>query len=86
MKCPSAKCGRKIQVSDSRERNNGIAVRRRRKCNYCQIIYTTFETIQPDQDYPVPNELNQKIIDCNNSFNEIRKHLNLLAESMGIKF
>ncbi|MES2141996.1 MAG: hypothetical protein V4471_03820 [Pseudomonadota bacterium] len=89
MKCPSVDCGRKIQVSDSRERNGGHAVRRRRKCNYCGITYTTYEIIQADpinkNNHMTLSEGDNKNIDCNYSFNEIRKHLNLLAESLGIK-
>ena len=89
MKCPSVECGRKIQVSDSREKNGGLTVRRRRKCNHCQTIYTTHEIIQADpinkNNHMTLSEGNNKNIDCNHSFNEIRKHLSLLAESLGIK-
>ena len=83
MKCPNAECGRKIQVSDSREKADG-KVKRRRRCNSCVTTYTTSEAIQ-FEDVNMPHssiQLTSKTIDYNTSFNEIRKHLELLEKSI----
>jgi len=50
MKCPNSTCGRKIQVSDSREKDGGAKVKRRRRCNACHESWTTCEVIQIDQN------------------------------------
>ncbi len=82
MKCPNAECGRKIQVSDSREKGDG-KVKRRRRCLHCVKTYTTYEIIQFEDNMPYSNiQLPNKNIDYNTSFNEIRKYLDLLEKSI----
>ncbi|MDQ8038936.1 MAG: hypothetical protein REH83_00850 [Rickettsiella sp.] len=81
MKCPNAKCGRKIQVSDSREKDDGYKVKRRRRCHYCQETWTTYEVIQPDQiNHTLINT--SHINNLKESYNEIRRHLDILERSM----
>lgn len=83
MKCPNAECGRKIQVSDSREKGDG-KVKRRRRCHFCVKTYTTYESIQFEDVnmHHLSIQLANKAIDYNTSFNEIRKHLDLLEKSI----
>lgn len=46
MYCP--KCGKDTNVVDSRESEEGSAVRRRRECSQCRHRFTTYERV----DYP----------------------------------
>lgn len=45
MKCPKCKA-KSTRVLDSRETEEGKAVRRRRECTQCSYRYTTFERIE----------------------------------------
>jgi len=45
MKCPQCK-GNHTRVLDSRETNDGTAIRRRRECQDCHNRYTTFERVE----------------------------------------
>lgn len=86
MICPNLSCRRKIQVSDSREKENGNIVKRRRRCNHCEQSWTTCETIQAESNHLLgikpsstksnsePSEIYEKIIEL----------LALLGNSMGL--
>lgn len=84
MKCPNAKCGRKIQVSDSREKNNGYVVKRRRRCNHCNQTWTTCEVIQGEQNMITSLLPSQRNLTPNEVYNEIIRLLGLLSKSMGL--
>jgi len=45
MNCPKCK-NRNTHVLDSRETNEGIAIRRRRECEACRYRFTTFEKVE----------------------------------------
>ncbi|MFC1656244.1 transcriptional regulator NrdR [Patescibacteria group bacterium] len=45
MKCPNCN-GKHTRVLDSRETNEGNAIRRRRACQKCMYRYTTFERVE----------------------------------------
>lgn len=47
MKCPRCS-GNDDRVSDTREVNGGLAIRRRRVCNRCGFRFSTYEEINPD--------------------------------------
>jgi transcriptional regulator NrdR family protein len=84
MKCPINECGRKIQVSDSREREGGRIVKRRRRCNHCQKTWTTCETIQPDQTCISNIHINKQNVTPFEIYNEILQLLGALAKSIGL--
>lgn len=85
MICPNPTCRRKIQVSDSREKENGSIVKRRRRCNNCCQSWTTCETIQPDSNnisyiQPPSTKRNSQPAEI---YAEILKLLASLGKSMG---
>ncbi len=86
MKCPNSDCGRKIQVSDSREKEGGCVVKRRRRCNHCNQAWTTCEVIQTDSALAnfqsIPTKTNLRTAEI---YSEILKLLISLRKSMGLK-
>lgn len=45
MRCPRCSCN-KSSVIDSRQADDGQAIRRRRECDQCQTRFTTFERVE----------------------------------------
>jgi transcriptional regulator NrdR family protein len=86
MKCPNTECGRKIQVSDSREKEGGCVVKRRRRCNHCNQAWTTCEIIQTDS---TPTNFQPPLVKTNlpiaEIFTEVLRLLISLGKSMGLK-
>ena len=86
MKCPNSECRRKIQVSDSREKENGCVVKRRRRCNHCNQAWTTCEVIQAEPtlaNFEVSRaKLNLQPVEI---YTEIHRLLITLGKSMGLK-
>lgn len=82
MKCPS--CYRKLQVSDSREKENGIIVKRRRRCNYCKQIWITLEKIQTSSNNSSLIHLHKINSTPNEIYNEILRLFTSLGQSMNL--
>lgn len=49
MECP--KCGQLTGVADSRPLENNTKIRRRRKCDQCRFVFTTYETSEEYQTH-----------------------------------
>lgn len=48
MTCP--KCGNRIAVTNTEERENGVVLRRRQCCNRkCKLVIKTREAVAPEQ-------------------------------------
>ncbi|WP_126322731.1 NrdR family transcriptional regulator [Candidatus Rickettsiella viridis] len=82
MKCPI--CYRKIQVSDSREKENGRVVKRRRRCYHCSQAWTTCEEIQKDSNTHSIDHLATKNATPAEIYKEILRLLTALGQSMGL--
>jgi len=82
MKCPI--CCRKIQVSDSREKENGRVVKRRRRCYRCNQAWTTCEEIQKDSNAHSIGHLTKKNATPAETYQEILRLLTSLGQSTGL--
>jgi len=82
MKCP--RCARKIQVSDSREKENGRIVKRRRRCNHCNEAWTTREEIQKDSNTHSIDHVAKRNSTPAETYKEILRLLVSLGQSMGL--
>lgn len=82
MKCPL--CYRKIQVSDSREKENGRVVKRRRRCYHCNQAWTTCEEIQKNSNAHSIDPQPKRNATPAETYKEIHRLLNLLGQSMGL--
>jgi transcriptional repressor NrdR len=64
MRCPY--CGQdNDKVLDTRSRNNGKVIRRRRRCSECKKRFTTIETIQDKTLYVIKSDGRRESFDGN---------------------
>jgi transcriptional regulator NrdR family protein len=82
MKCPI--CLKRIQVSDSRVKENGRVVKRRRRCYRCNQAWITYEEIPKDSNIHSIRDLPKQNATPAETYQEILRLLNLLGQSTGI--